>query len=384
MELETHGLRPSSPARTVNLDLSQPADRARSRVLHRLRVLEIPGFTRQRGPAWATDATTMERWLLACDDTAESVQLEAAGWGPTLAAAATARLEEALASESLDAARATGILGEAIFIGINGLTDRAIEAVRHHVQHDPLLENVGGALDRLLSAYLHDSLFGARGSAALAAAIREAFSRATWLLEHVVGGSSPRDAQLIGAVRALKLTATTATGMGLDVQALRDALTRCMADTAAPPALCGAALGAAWCLGALQGGTADVVHAIRRASHPTVLGAFLAGLFALAREEFTATPDLMARLNDVLVAMDEQDFLIALPSLRLAFTYFPPREKANVAQLVARWHNLGDTSGHALLRLDAKAEEIAAFSVADARADVLFRKFGLAARGGQP
>lgn len=382
LELEAHALQPASPARTLKLDLAQPEGRARSRVLHRLRVLEIPGFTRQRGPNWATEAQTQETWLLARLDTAESALLEAAGWGPTLEAAAAARLEDALSQDGLDALRATAVLGEAIFIGVDGLTSQALQAVRHHVQRDPLLENVGGALDRLLSAHQHDALFGARGNALLGAAVTETFSRATWLLEHVSGGTSPRDAPLIHAVRAMTLAA--ASKLALDVPAFRDVLVRRMHDQAAPPAVGGACLGSAWRLGALLGGASEVVQAIKRSSHPTVFGDFLAGLFATAREEFSQGPELMSHVDEVLAHMTEQDFLIALPSLRLAFTYFPPREKAEIARHVAQWHHLKDTSGHGLLRLETTAGDIAAFAAADTKTEELIHRYGLARVGDEP
>ncbi|MFF3314716.1 DUF5682 family protein [Streptomyces sp. NPDC003035] len=49
-------------ARTVTLRLTDPADLTRSQVLHRLRVLRIPGFARVSGPADGTDPVFTERW----------------------------------------------------------------------------------------------------------------------------------------------------------------------------------------------------------------------------------------------------------------------------------------------------------------------------------
>ena len=57
-------------------------------------------------------------------------------------------------------------------------------------------------------------------------------------------------------------------------------------------------------------------------------------------------------IDEVIAALPEHDFLVALPSLRLAFTYFPPRERAVIAERVLR--KRGVQGGvQALLRLVA-------------------------------
>lgn len=81
---------------------------------------------------------------------------------------------------------------------------------------------------------------------------------------------------------------------------------------------------------------------------PSRLGDFLGGLFALARESL-ATETVMTELLTSLVADWRTDeFLVALPALRQAFAWFPPRERVTFARMVLRHHGLGE--------LDTEAE----------------------------
>ena len=61
------------------------------------------------------------------------------------------------------------------------------------------------------------------------------------------------------------------------------------------------------------------------------LGDYLLGLFGLARESVQRKSDLLHALDRVLLGYDDDEFLEAVPSLRLAFTYFTPREKHHLS-----------------------------------------------------
>ncbi len=112
------------------------------------------------------------------------------------------------------------------------------------------------------------------------------------------------------------------------------------ADHDAPPAVRGAALGFLWSTRA-EVDEAAAAHAVRGAARPETLGDFLTGLFALAREEVLHSTSLLGVVDDVVTPMVRDDFLVAIPSLRLAFSYFPPREKEQIARKVLAVHGDG-------------------------------------------
>ncbi|WP_262403139.1 DUF5682 family protein, partial [Actinomadura sp. CNU-125] len=107
---------------------------------------------------------------------------------------------------------------------------------------------------------------------------------------------------------------------------------------------------AAFGLARVLGDTADTARAVRGAAGPGVLGDWLAGLFALARQEVLDTGGgLLGVLDELVDGLTEHDFLVALPALRQAFEFFPPRERESIARGLLDGRGL-QGSARALLR----------------------------------
>lgn len=213
-ELERVGIAITTAARVIKLSLTTPEAIEKSRVLHRLRLLEVPGITRSGGAAWPTDADLDELWTVVQHNLAVSALVEASRFGATLTSAAARKLEEALAAPDVSLDAIAAILGEAVRIGIGAVTDRALFALRLHAGRETDLAKLGLALDRVLDLFGGDVLFGAKGATELAQVIREIYTRGLWLLEQVSGGSAPTDGPRVGAVRALRTAASKpATGV---------------------------------------------------------------------------------------------------------------------------------------------------------------------------
>ena len=85
--LAEHDLEVKPEAREIDLDLHAEADRARSRVLHRLRVLGVAGFDRTAGTdmiARPDLSRVWERWRVRWTPDHDATTIEAARYGPTL------------------------------------------------------------------------------------------------------------------------------------------------------------------------------------------------------------------------------------------------------------------------------------------------------------
>ena len=138
----------------------------------------------------------------------------------------------------------------------------------------------------------------------------------------------------------------------LDREAVLSTMVRLADGAGRPPALRGAALGLAYALEALgDDDTARArVMAVLRAMPPRdALGVFLYGLFACARSLATADDAIARALHATLAAIGTEDFLAALPALRGAMGWLPPRERGAVAAHAARLLDdgaLGAGNGH--------------------------------------
>jgi hypothetical protein len=151
-------------------------------------------------------------------------------------------------------------------------------------------------------------------------------------------------------------------------------------DAAAPPALRGASLGFLWSTGFFpdqEQGARHGIAAVRRSARPAVLGDFLAGLFATAREEVLAAPGLVAALDGVVAGMEERDFHVALPALRLAFSFFPPPEKETIAGRLLALRGGEAAEARLFLRLPVEPSVTQAGIALEARVGEILRRFGL-------
>ncbi|MGA6166240.1 DUF5682 family protein [Amycolatopsis magusensis] len=350
------------------LDLAH--DGQHSRLLHRLRVLDIPGFERHSGPASGGDPSRSEHWRLTVTELRLPMLIEAGAHGGTPADAAAAVLAERAAKANIG--ELAELLFDAVLCGVADLAERVVEEIRSGISAASDLGALGRVLAGALGLWRHDDLWNTSGSTSLAAVLAAAVPRVLWLAEGVRGGPAPADPARLNAMVALRDTVRYAAPV-LDLQAevVLAACHRIAADAGAPPDLRGAAFGLAWSSGA----PCDPARAIH--GHPSTLGDWLAGLFALAREEVIAEDHgVLAVLDNLVSGMAEDDFLIALPALRHAFAYFPPHEREALARALLTHHNLNG-SARSLLRPHANPLTTAKSLAAESTVDHLLQEEGL-------
>jgi hypothetical protein len=330
--LSAASLLPDKAAKERTLTLTKAEDLAISRLLHQLRVLAIPGNERMSGVDFATrtDLTSLtESWRVRWMPEQDAQMIEASRYGSALDEAAAARLREAADKLERSAAEAALLLLDSVLAGVMSMAEALRARVTEIIHQDGDLASVATAIDHLLYLFSWDDTLGSRGSSETGALLKEAFDRATWLLESGSPGATAKHE--VDAVRLMRDAFERAEKpMQLDRQTFADILARVQADAQRSPAQRGACAGALWSLN-----SADPAH-IRRDlllfATPEHLGDFLTGLFALAREEAQRDPELLRAVHGVVSAWNDDSFLTALPSLRLAFMYFTAREKVYLAR----------------------------------------------------
>ena len=353
-ELARAGVPLARESRRVKATLTDDGGAQVSAVLHRLRVLAIPGFELTRGPRLQRGAEDLsEEWQVVHRLETDAALIEAAVHGATLAGAAAALLEEALGAAT-GVAELASILERGAQARLPALTARALAGIARVAGAEPSFAAIGAALAKLAALLRGELVLGQAGAPELARVVELCFDRGLWLFEGIQGATAPLDAGQVGAVRALRDALRLAP---LDRDRARAVAARRVRDAGAPPALRGAALGFGWSTrdpdaeydrsGHAESGfgrstrdpnvaddrSADAALVLGMARAAT-FGDFLGGLFALAREEVVRAPGLLAAIDAAVTGFGRDDFLIALPSLRQAFAYFPPRERLEIAAQV--------------------------------------------------
>ncbi|SCX73377.1 DUF5682 family protein [Variovorax sp. EL159] len=373
----------------LKIDLLADADRAKSRVLHRLSILRLPGVRRTQGPALAMSGERTEIWALSEPLEQQAALIEAGAWGASLHDAARARLED-------DLRRAQGRIGpladglnRAAWAGLSALSDSLLRELQGAIANEPRFEALGPALSVLHMLLRHGQMLGMADAPVLRVVIESGFDRALWLLEPPAA-VMPADMQAhLQAHLALRQIVADVLAHAadtshdahapalLDVEPARALAVwqRKAADASGAPVSRGAALGATLSLAGRTAGTqtphddagAGVNEAMQllHSLPAPVLGDALTGLLALARETLSSEPAFVRGMDRTVQALDNADFVRAMPSLRAAFSWLPPQERGLLAEQVLTLHDAKHLSRRALTA--PHAGEVAPEALAQAR-----------------
>ncbi|MEU8661418.1 DUF5682 family protein, partial [Actinoplanes philippinensis] len=347
--------------------------------VHRLRVLEIPGFRRDSGPATGIDPVLREQWTVQRHQHRLAALIEAGGWGPTLEAAAATRIAQRIDDAGGDLGGIADALFDAALCGVTDLGSDVPARLERGIATAGDLSVLGRVLAVTLALWRHDRLLGTAGSVALGVVVAAGARRILWLAEGWHAPGAAADRTRIAAVVAVRDAVLHAAVLGVDRTAAVEISGRIAADRAAPPDLRGAFYG----LGRSLLGDDDPAglfpepdEAVRGAFTGGAAGDWLAGLFGVAREHVLSPGGILGLLDDLVGGLGADDFLVALPALRQAFEYFPPRERETIAEeLLARRGLAG--SGRDLLRTTVAPQTVAAGMALDETVEERLVRAGL-------
>ncbi|CAA2102465.1 DUF5682 family protein [Variovorax paradoxus] len=364
-ELAAHGIVLRG---TLKLDLLAETDRARSRVLHRLSILRLPGVRRTQGPKLAMSGERTELWTLGEPLEQQAALIEAGAWGASLHDAARARLEDDLRQAHGQIGPLAEGINQAAWAGLSALSDSLLRELQGAIASEPRFEALGPALSVLHTLLRHGHTLGMAGAPVLRVVISAGFDRALWLLEpaadvapadmqpHIEGHRALRQIVADVLAHAQDHGHDAAAPSLLDVEPARALAVwqRKASDASAAPVSRGAALGAVLSLaGRMAGaqpqedGVSEAMQLLHSLPAP-VLGDALTGLLALAREVLASEPAFIAGMDRTVQALDNADFVRAMPSLRGAFSWLPPQERGLLADQVLALHDATHLSRRAL------------------------------------
>lgn len=371
------------------LDRRRADDTPRAHLLWQLRCLQIGGvqLVETKAPraarGLARELAFEEHWRLQQTERWHPDLIEAAVHGATLESAARQALLRRVADAHGDAAVLTQCLMQAIRAGLLDMGQELAQQLRQGIgaSHDH------GALARAaqsLAAIVEAGFWGDDPRDLLEDTLALMAGQLLWLLEGRDGAGSPQ--QLEADVRAAAVfdTLLRLHLPALDGGFVRQTMARLARSSSKPPALRGAALGVAFQHEALAGAAGDAqaardeVIAITRAMPPRdALGDFLYGLFSCARALASEGDGIVRAIHAALDGMGVEDFLVALPALRAALGWFPPRERGALAAHVARLLGLDAGQRQRLLKLHDGTEALLDARRVEAQAMAWAQQIGL-------
>lgn len=189
-------LKPSTEIRPLDLDLREDGGRARSLLLHRLRLLGIPWGALQN--VQGKSGTFHEYWQLQWKVEFAIPLVEAAVWGNTVETAAHARAAHAAQSTG-DIGELARMLDDAILAGLPGLADQLLDMIRSRGALAADVHDLMAALPPLVRVARYGDVRGT-GAAAVEPVIATLFER---ILVSLPAACSALDADAAERVREL-------------------------------------------------------------------------------------------------------------------------------------------------------------------------------------
>ncbi|MFM2431901.1 MAG: hypothetical protein RLZZ511_3114 [Cyanobacteriota bacterium] len=365
-QLHSLDLFPTSTKRSVDFNLTPgaPTNRTASALFHTLRILAIQGIQRTGGTDFTTrsDLTEIyERWEIHWTPNFDSSSIEAAIYGASVTEATIAKLQERATTIERDAEQAALLLLDAALAGVDAVADQFYQTLIDLIHQESDFLALARSLSHLLYLYRYDEILGTQKQSHIAQVLVAAFERGLWLFDSLGTTIGEDDRLLKGIGKLMEAYERSGPLLTHHRSAFVQVLDRVSQDTAQLPILRGGAIGALWLLG--ETSMECILVTLRYYAQPEKLGDFLTGIFHLARETTQREPELVLSIDAVMLSYSDDEFLEALPSLRLAFTYFTPREKQNIAKTLIQATNPGELTSSDLLTLplgiDVAAEAIA-------------------------
>lgn len=327
-------LTPSSVPKTLELDLRKPIDLARSHLLHRLDLLDVPWGVETEGRASA--GTFRETWVLRWEPELEIRLIEAAALGTTVVAAATSatvgRIERADTFADL-----TSLAERALLADLTEAVPVVLDAVgaRAALDHD-VVELVDGLVPLARSLRYGD----VRGTdaEALAEVVRTMSVRiAAGLPSAATGLDGDGSRMLADRIRQARSALAL-----LGDHGHLDRLHRGLAEIAERDRVHGVLQGLATRVLADAGEmTADAVagrvaRALSPATDAVDAAGFVEGFLDGAGAVLVHDPSLLALLDDWVASIDAAAFVETLPLVRRTFSSFEPAERRAIGERVRR------------------------------------------------
>lgn len=351
-------LPPSSESKSQELDLRKDLDRERSRLLHRLRLLDIPWGTPEEDPR-NTTGTFRETWRLKWEPELAVRVVEASLFGNTVESAAVGRVV-ARASEASELATLTALLEASLLSELSA----AIDTVLRHVQ---ALSTRSADVPKLLEA------FPALAHAVRYGSVRETptapiLAIADGLFERIVIGLPGACVSLDDEAahqRRDQLRAVHAAVSLLEGQERSEEWAEALGQLVHRDAVHGLVRGTALRLLVELGRVGDeelgtLSHrALSAAVPPSEAAAWLEGLVSGSALLLLHRQDLWAALDGWLSGLTREAFVEQLPLVRRAFSGFTPSERRAMGERVKKL-----STAPAAGRAPAAAEDLDAARVA--------------------
>ncbi len=371
--MEQYQLTPTTSQNLFELNLDIEIERRKSQILHRLTNLNIAGITRMQFTGLTGDETgqVIEKWEIRQAPNFHASCIEAAAWGATIEEAVTNKIRERIDSSHSNSDTVAMSLMQSCLMALTELSNELFEQMEDIVCTDCSLLSVVAGLGSMLDLLYYQKILAVRPLDAIQALLKLCFDRALWLLEYQ--GTSASE-EFVGGIKLIvEIVQFHAAKFKLDSKIVANSLARARNQEGCSALIAGALAGALWQLDA--GEDAHIAEGLLQFSLPEQIGDFVLGLLTLAGNLVHSDFAIIETINTIIEAFSDPDFLITVPSLRIAFSKYSPREKVLLLQNLLKIQKGNENT----VEIDLEIDPERTFKVmqVEEKAQIIIDRYGL-------
>jgi hypothetical protein len=353
-------LRPQASPHDVDLDLRKPNDLARSHLLHRLILLDVPWGTAQLSRS-RNIGTFRESWQLTWRPELDLALIEASMWGSTVQAAAAQRARS-LAAGTPALEELTGLLERCLLADLGDALPAVLAAVRDRAALDTDVTHLMAALPALVRAARYGDVRrtdpGRLGEVAA--------EMVTRVCAGLPGAVASLDESAERAVRDRIDAVHSATGLLADTASRErwlDTLARVVPRS--PPLISGRLTRLLLDAGRITAAEAEarMSRELSAAAPAAAAAGWAEGFLAGSGLLLVHDGKLLGLADGWLAGLTDDAFAAVLPALRRTFGGFAPPERRAIGEQAARLDGSGRAPVIAVVAGDELDEERAAGAV---------------------
>ncbi|MBX6385811.1 MAG: hypothetical protein IRZ07_23040 [Microbispora sp.] len=314
---------PEATPKEHDLDLRKPLDLGRSRLLHRLALLDVPWGTPRRA---RSKGTFKESWTLEWRPELDVALIEAAVWGITVEAAATARVRDLAAGAGLP--ELTALVERCLPAHLPGALPYVLGRIEDRAALDGEVRHLMRALPALVRARRYGDV---RGTEGLAGVTDSMLTRICAGLSPALRGLDEDAAREMAALVDGVNTAAALMGSGR----WRTTLTRIARRDDLPGLLDGRIVRILFDAGALEEDVAvRMARSMSPGNPPARSAAWMEGFLSGGGLLLVHDPRLLATVDSWLTGLSPEAFTGVLPLLRRTFGAFPAAERRMIGRRI--------------------------------------------------
>ena len=283
-----------------------------------------------------------EIWKYKWSTLVESTLIDNSVYGGTIKEATISILKKNIKGISKNSGKLAKLLVKAFQMDTVDMVDDSLIKLKEIIIEDGSFYSIVECLEYLAKIYNMQELYRVILNNDVRDIIVSCYSKAVILIPDLYKSSNEEASKIVDALKEI-YSLILDRKLGLDSELLKEALVSLLTHEECNPNIEGATLGILYGLGGVN------IETIKNKIEGYILGtkdkmlkspAFLNGIFSTAKDIVFLDDGIIDAIDSFVTEVEEENFIKIIPELRLAFSYFIPKEIDEIAKIVLKKYNV--------------------------------------------